>query len=114
MDYPVQLVDTLKAVGLEELEKGISVYDFNQDASGILKIKIRGKAGQTIKADPRGKYFLKWCRRSTYCPKSYLFLYFKRGRSGDMAAQSFSYYCPSLCSGIKRSWSYFERRNPPY
>jgi alpha-L-rhamnosidase len=52
IDYPVQLMDTLKVIKVTELEKDTYVYDFGQDASGILKIMVKGVAGQTVKLVP--------------------------------------------------------------
>lgn len=52
IDYPVQLMDTLEVMKVTQLEKDTYVYDFGQDASGILKIKVKGMAGQTVKLVP--------------------------------------------------------------
>ncbi|MCM4170782.1 alpha-L-rhamnosidase [Arenibacter sp. TNZ] len=91
MDYPVQLVDTLKAVGLEELEKGISVYDFNQDASGILKIKVRGKAGQTIKLTPGEILFKNGAVDQRIAP-NHTYSYTLKGDGEEIWQPKFSYY----------------------
>jgi len=68
MDYPFNWLNTLKAVGLEELEKGISVMIINQERFWNLKIQDKGKAGQTIKTGPRG-ILLKCARRLNVLPQ---------------------------------------------
>lgn len=52
IDYPVQLVDSLEVIKVSRPGTDTYVYDFGQDASGILKITVKGKVGQTIKLIP--------------------------------------------------------------
>ena len=52
MDYPVQLLDSFEVKNVSHPEKGVSLYDFGQDISGILRIRVKGKAGQTVKLVP--------------------------------------------------------------
>jgi hypothetical protein len=52
IDYPVQLMDTLEVMKVTQLEKDTYVYDFGQDASGILKIRVKGLPGQIVKLVP--------------------------------------------------------------
>lgn len=52
IDYPVALVDSLDLVGKKVINSNTVVYDFGQNISGVPKIKVRGKPGQTIKLIP--------------------------------------------------------------
>ena len=52
IDYPVVLLDTFSVKKVWQPEKGVYMYDFGQDVSGILQLKIKGKAGQTVKLIP--------------------------------------------------------------
>ncbi len=52
IDYPVQLLDTFQVKNITQPEKGLFLYDFGQDISGILTIRVKGKAGQTVKLTP--------------------------------------------------------------
>jgi len=52
IDYPVQLLDSFKVKNVSQPEKGVFLYDFGQDISGILRIRVKGKAGQTVKLTP--------------------------------------------------------------
>ena len=52
IDYPVQLLDSFNVKNVSQPEKGVFLYDFGQDISGILRIRVKGKAGQTVKLTP--------------------------------------------------------------
>ena len=52
IDCPVQLLDTFNVKSTTQIEEGVFVYDFGQDVSGILKIAVKGEAGQEVKLTP--------------------------------------------------------------
>ena len=51
-DYPVAIMDSFRVKTVVESDPGIFLYDFGQNASGIVRIRVRGKKGQTIKLFP--------------------------------------------------------------
>lgn len=52
IDYPVTLGDTVTAQSIRRLDENTVLYDFGQNLSGIPKLLIKGKPGQTIKITP--------------------------------------------------------------
>ncbi|MFD1144585.1 family 78 glycoside hydrolase catalytic domain [Larkinella insperata] len=52
IDYPVRLLDSLSARKTTKVGPNTVVYDFGQNCSGIPRIRVRGKAGQTLKIIP--------------------------------------------------------------
>jgi hypothetical protein len=51
-DYPLEIKDTFSAKTIKKLSDGVYLYDFAQNASGIVEIKVQGKKGQEIKLTP--------------------------------------------------------------
>jgi alpha-L-rhamnosidase len=47
-DYPVAVMDTFKVQRITKPFSLITMYDFGQNASGIVSVKVRGKKGQTV------------------------------------------------------------------
>ncbi|RRB03998.1 family 78 glycoside hydrolase catalytic domain [Larkinella rosea] len=52
IDYPVRLLDSLTARKMTVVGPNTVVYDFGQNCSGIPRIHVKGKAGQTLKITP--------------------------------------------------------------
>ncbi|MDQ2752998.1 MAG: glycoside hydrolase family 78 protein, partial [Bacteroidota bacterium] len=51
-DYPVTIMDSFKIKRIMNPKADVYVYDFGQNASGIVQIKMRGKKGQSVKFIP--------------------------------------------------------------
>ena len=51
-DYPVEIKDTFSAKTIKKLNDGAYLYDFAQNASGIVEIKVKGQKGQEIRLTP--------------------------------------------------------------
>ncbi len=51
-DYPVTLMDSFVAKKVLHPSSNIYLYDFGQNISGIVSLKVRGKKGQAIKIIP--------------------------------------------------------------
>jgi alpha-L-rhamnosidase len=51
-DYPVKIAEVIKTKKIYLRNDSIFTYDFGQNASGIIKIKVRGKRGQEIRFTP--------------------------------------------------------------
>lgn len=52
IDFPLTIRDSFNVKNIAQPVPGIYVYDFGQNASGIVALKIKGKRGQTIKLIP--------------------------------------------------------------
>ncbi len=51
-DYPLTIMDSFKVKKILTPKPDVYVYDFGQNASGIVQIKIKGRRGQTVKLIP--------------------------------------------------------------
>ncbi len=51
-DYPLKVAAVINHKKISQLKDSIYVYDFEQNASGIIKIKVLGKRGQEIRFTP--------------------------------------------------------------
>jgi len=51
-DYPLEIKDVFSAKTITKLSDGAYLYDFAQNASGIVEIKVQGKKGQEIRLTP--------------------------------------------------------------
>lgn len=49
---PVRTIETLKPVNVDELEPGVTVYDLGQNASLMIRLRVRGPAGSMIRIEP--------------------------------------------------------------
>jgi len=51
-DYPVRVMQEFDPVSIFSPDTGIYVYDFGQNASGIISIKVKGEKGQEVRLSP--------------------------------------------------------------
>jgi len=51
-DYSVTVEETFNTKAIQKNETGKYLYDFGQNASGIIELKVKGKKGQVIKLIP--------------------------------------------------------------
>ena len=51
-DYPVTVMESIETKNIQKTGPGKYLYDFGQNASGIIELKVKGKRGQTIKFIP--------------------------------------------------------------
>src|SRR5680860_1379538 len=45
-DYPLKVLESFKVQRISEIEPSVFLYDFGQNVSGIVELKIKGKKGQ--------------------------------------------------------------------
>jgi alpha-L-rhamnosidase len=91
-DHPLKIVETLKPVKVNPRHDSIFVYDFGQNASGIIKIKVKGKKGQQIRFFPGellGEDSL-ITQQATGGP--YIFSYTLKGENEEVWMPRFTYY----------------------
>ena len=91
-DYPVRILQTFEPVSITNPVPGIYIYDFGQNASGIISLKTRGGKGKEIRLSPSeliGSDSLVTQKASGY---PYYFSYIP-GTSGEESWQPrFTYY----------------------
>ena len=51
-DYPVKIMEKIDVKKITALSSGGFLYDFGQNASGIIELRVKGKKGQQIKLIP--------------------------------------------------------------
>ena len=51
-DYPVKVAEVIERKKIYLRKDSIYTYDFGQNASGIIKIKVKGKKGQEVRFTP--------------------------------------------------------------
>jgi alpha-L-rhamnosidase len=91
-DYPVKLLQTLEPEKIIYTDSNLYVYDFGQNASGIIKLKVKGKKGEVVRLLPGeliGKDSLVTQRASG---SPYYFTYTLKGGKEEIWAPRFTYY----------------------
>ena len=91
-DYPVRVLRTFDPLRIFSPDTGIYVYDFGQNASGIISLKVKGEKGQEIRLSPAeliGADSL-IAQRASGAP--YYFSYTHGGRKEESWAPRFTYY----------------------
>ena len=94
MDYPVAVCDTilLKSIKPIPSAKNSYLYDFGQNASGIVELQVKGNKGDTVKLYPAEliKETLEAEQKATGSP--YYFTYILKGDGIEKWAPRFTYY----------------------
>lgn len=91
IDNPVAIMDSLTVKEAWEAMPGTIVYDFGQNISGVARIKVRGKAGQSIKLIP-AEFITdhKTVVQSNAAPHYYT--YILKGGASETWTPEFTYY----------------------
>ena len=92
IDYPVKVMDNFKPRSISLRKDSIFIYDFGQNASGIIRIKVSGEKGQQIKFFPGellGEDSLV-TQQATGTP--YIFSYTLKGEKEEIWLPRFTYY----------------------
>ena len=91
-DYPLKVMQTLDPVSIYNPDSAIYVYDFGQNASGIIRLNVRGKKGQEVRLYPGeliGDDSLV-TQRASGAP--YYFSYIIKGEKEESWEPGFTYY----------------------
>ncbi len=90
--YPVVIKDSFEAKRILQPVKDVFVYDFGQNASGTVELKVKGKKGQTIKLTPAELLDkdLKPNQKASGAP--YYYVYTLKGDGLETWRPAFSYY----------------------
>ncbi len=91
-DYPVKVMQTFNPVNIYNPDSTLYVYDFGQNASGIIRLKVNGKKGQEVRLFPGeliGADSLV-TQRASGAP--YYFSYILKGGMDEVWMPRFTYY----------------------
>jgi alpha-L-rhamnosidase len=51
-DYPLRVMQEVKTRTVAEPKPGVFVYDFGQNASGVIRLRVRGEGGRQVRVSP--------------------------------------------------------------
>jgi len=91
-DYPLKIMQTFKPEKISRIQNQYFVYDYGQNASGIIRLRVKGKRGQTVRLIPgelTGEDSLV-TQKATGSP--YYFTYTLKGEKEEIWTPRFTYY----------------------
>jgi hypothetical protein len=91
-DYPVKVMEILPVKTISQPQPGIYMYDFGQNASGIVELKVKGKKGQTVKLIPAELINANKLSNQKATGSPYYFSYTLKGDGEETWRPRFSYY----------------------
>lgn len=91
-DYPVQLLDTFEPKKIQQTATGVYLFDFGQNISGIVKLKIKGKKGQQVKLVPSELITADFQPNQQASGGPFYFSYTLKGDEEEIWQPKFSYY----------------------
>lgn len=90
-DYPLQLLDAFEPKKIQQTAAGY-LYDFGQNISGIVKLKIKGKKGQEVKLVPSELITANSLPNQQASGAPFYFSYTLKGEEEEIWQPKFSYY----------------------
>lgn len=90
--YPVIIKDSFEPKKIMQPKKNVFVYDFGQNASGIIEIKVKGKKGQAIKFTPSELLNKEMLANQNASGSPYYFSYTLKGDGEEIWRPLFTYY----------------------
>ncbi len=102
---PLQVFDTFKAQRVIQPQPGKWVYDFGQNASGIVELRVRGHRGDTVRIAPAELLAADHTITQKHSGKGFYFTYVLRGSGVETWRPRFSYYgfrYAQLTGGVPR------------
>ncbi len=91
-DYPLQVMDTINIKKVYRLKNDSFLFDFGQNASGIIELQVKGNKGDTIKLIPSELIDDKKMPNQNASGKPYYYTYTLRGGDVETWRPKFSYY----------------------
>lgn len=91
-DYPVAVMEYFKPVRIFEPKPDTFLYDFGQNASGIIEIKINGKKGQSVKFTPSELITPEKLANQSASGRPYYYTYTLKGEGEETWRPRFTYY----------------------
>jgi alpha-L-rhamnosidase len=91
-DYPVKVVEVIDHKRISRQGDTTCVYDFRQNASGIIKIQIKGEKGQKVRFTPGELLGDDSLVTQKATGKPYYFTYTLKGEDEEVWMPKFTYY----------------------
>lgn len=91
-DYPVQVNKVIEVKSIDVLTPATQVYDFGQNASGIVALKVKGKKGQSVRLSPGELLRDNKMVNQNNTGKPYYFSYTLKGDGEEVWYPRFTYY----------------------
>lgn len=91
-DYPVTIMDSFTVKRIWQPQKGIHIYDFGQNVSGIVQLKVKGNKGQTVKLIPAELLNEKQLANQSAIGEPYYLSYTLKGDGEEVWQPRFTYY----------------------
>lgn len=91
-DYPIMLMDSFAVRKITRTDAGSYLYDFGQNVSGIVQLKVKGRRGQTIKLVPAELIDQKQMANQSASGKPYYLSYTLGSDKEEIWQPKFSYY----------------------
>lgn len=91
-DYPVKIMDLFTVKKILKPTSGNYIYDFGQNLSGIIEIRVRGKKGQTVRLTPAELLNRQQLPNQGASGGPYYFTYTLKGDGVETWRPAFTYY----------------------
>jgi len=91
-DYPVAILDSFKVQSVRALNDGSYLYDFGQNASGIVELEVKGKKGTEIRITPAELITGEFEPNQEASGTPYYFTYILNGEGTEKWRPGFTYY----------------------
>lgn len=91
-DYPVAILDSFGVKTIRKLKDGSYLYDFGQNASGIIELKVRGEKGKEIRLTPAELITGDMQPNQSASGSPYYFSYILKGEGVESWRPRFTYY----------------------
>jgi len=92
MDYPLKIMQVFEPATITRRNDSICVYDFNQNASGIVRLKVHGKKGQVVRLIPGELISDDTFVTQKESGEPYYFTYILKGDREEIWVPRFTYY----------------------
>jgi len=92
LDYSVEIMETHTAANILKLNDGNWLYDFGQNASGVIELKLKGKKGQVVRLIPSEIIDSDNQPNQSASGSPYYFTYILKGDSVETWHPRFTYY----------------------
>jgi alpha-L-rhamnosidase len=91
-DYPVAVMDSFSVKYITQPKPGVYLYDFGQNASGIIELKVKGHKGQIVKLSPAEILTPTKMANQGATGGPYYFSYTLKGEGVETFRPKFTYY----------------------
>jgi hypothetical protein len=91
-DYPLEIKETFQVKNIIPLNDGSYLYDFGQNASGIIELRVKGKKGTVVKLTPSELITAEDQPNQSATGSPYTFSYTLKGEGVETWQPKFTYY----------------------